>query len=117
MFKIVRNPSVVEKMYTLHGFVGDPSLRNDRYIQRSWYTGKPVINTRCGYRAGDVVCFTTKKEAYDFITNYMSDPRRKVKYHINWKVIEYRPQGNGPTSFAECMSEHGTYYTIYSYRA
>lgn len=110
MFKVIKGETVVDKMYTLHGYVGDPVLGNDRYIQLSWHTKNPIINTRCAYSAGLVVCFTTKREAYDFITNYMSDPRRNVKYHINWKVIEYRPTGYKNRVFAEKKSKYGSYY-------
>jgi len=116
MFRVIKESSAVDKMYTLHGYVGDPSLKNERYIQLSLYTGKPIINTRCAYRAGGVVCFTSKKEAYEFITRYMSDPNRNVKFYINWNVIEYRPTGCRPTEFIERKSSYGSYYVINSYR-
>ena len=115
MFKIVKESKMVDKMYTIHGYVGDPKLKNDRYIQQSAWTGEPIINTRCAYRAGSVVCFESKDQAQSFLKKFVSDPNRKNKYNIDWNVIEYRPglvKGWG-VIFREVDSKYGTYCEYY----
>lgn len=111
MFKIIKEAIATDRMYTLHGFVGDPKERNDRYIQVSIWTGEPVIQTRCGYMAGNVVCFYSKEDAYAFIERFMTDPNRKNKHYINWQVIDYRPYDwkNRSYNFREVKSKYGKF--------
>lgn len=114
VFELIKANEFVSKMYTLHGFVGDPSSNYTRYIQRSWYTGRPIIQSRFGYCAGNVVCFKSEKQAYDFIEKFMTDPDRKNKHDINWKVIRYKPLSNqSKISFKEKESKYGEYYTLH----
>ena len=115
MFEVISDVKYVNKMYTLHGYVGNPEERNDRYIQQSWYTGEPFIQTRLGYMAGNVICFVSKEEAYDFVEKFMTNPDRKNTHYINWKVIEYKPQGikDKSITFKEINSKkYGRFYTI-----
>ncbi len=115
MFKIVKDSKSVNKMYTIHGYVGDPKLKNDRYIQRSAWTGEPIINTRCAYMAGRVVCFENREQANMFLDKFVSHPDRKNKYDIDWRIIEYRPSlvdGWGLV-FKETDSKYGTYCRLY----
>lgn len=116
MYRIIRRYEIVKDMYTLHGYVGNPKYRNDRYIQTSPWTGLPTIQTRLAYNAGNVVCFETVDQAYDFITKYMNNTN-KVKYHINWKVVKYNPKTSKQITFRELYnSTYGSYYVINDYR-
>ena len=115
MFKIVKNSKSVDKMYTIHGYVGDPKLKNDRYIQISAWTGEPIINTRCAYMTGRVVCFESKEQAKMFLDRFVSHPDRKNKYDIDWRIIEYKPHivENYGIMLKETDSKYGTYYRFY----
>lgn len=113
MFTITRESKDVKTIYTLHGYVVNPIYKNDRYIQISWHTGEPIINTRCAYMAGKVVCFETEDDAYNFIERFMTDPCRKNKHYINWKVIKYRERKNCDVEFTENVDpRYGKYLTV-----
>ena len=113
-YKIIRSPEVsVNKMYTVRGFVGDPKMRNDRYIQFSDYTGEPIINTRCAYSLRNVVTFSSESEAFDFMMNFIGHPDRRNKYYIDWKIIPYRPSSSDMEyTFKEFDSKYGKCYFI-----
>ena len=117
MFEIIRQSNYVEKMYTIHGYIGDPSLNYTRYIQLSYYSGKPIIQSRFGYSAGRVICFESKGQAYHFINMFMNDPERKNKNYIRWDVIEYKPMVSSfyRISLRENDSKYGKYYSIYRF--
>ena len=103
---------IVDKVYTLKGrAIG--SLADQRWIQlnSSWEGPiRPIINTRCAYRAGAVVVFETKSDALEFIDKFMKSPERKNVYPIEWTVIPYRASKKCDYTFSEVYDdEYGKY--------
>ena len=115
MLFIEKDLKKVDTVYTIHGYVGDPKLKNDRYIQQSAWTGEPIINTRCAYMLGRVVCFESKEQAERFLDKFVSHPDRKNKHKIDWKVIKYRSSASKDWGvvFKEVDSKYGPYLEFY----
>lgn len=98
----------VDELYTIRGYVND--RKNVRYIQFSFYSGDPIIQTRLGYSAYNVVVFKSEIDAFKFLVEFVSSKDRKNKYNISWDIVPYKASAANDVDVEATYSEVNTKY-------
>ena len=87
--------TIAKKLYVLKRFEG-PMNKRFSFIQFSYRTGKPVINSDIGYKLGSYVTFDNKEDACKFLKTFLTE---KDRWNEEWAVCEYEPQNRKDLNF------------------
>lgn len=82
----------IDKVYTIVGKTGNGYGRN-RYVQHNPESDRPMIVTFTGYTSRNVIVFTNRIAAENFLGNFLSSKSRRQQYNIDWEIIQYKPYG------------------------
>lgn len=101
-------------MYTWRGKTLDGHYRYIQYrFNDTKGLAKPIIQTKFGYSAYNVVVFETKEEAENFLEKFATSKRRRQQYYVVWDLVEYKPRlSGGKENFDEFIDSVATVYGV-----
>ena len=106
----------IDEVYTIVGKTGNGHGRN-RYVQYNPESDRPIIVTYAAYTSKNLIVFTNKVAAENFLGNFLSSRSRRQQYNIEWEIIQYKPHGyKSRLSEYELIDkfdkEYGYYYKL-----
>lgn len=107
----------IRKVYTIVGRTYSGYGVN-RYIQCNWNEdSRPHVESWLSYSCGNVVVFTNRIQAENFLGNFLRSKTRRTQCSISWEIKEHKPSGYKAYDYEYRLierydDEYGYYYKL-----